>query len=96
LGYKMSTVKKVILWIWIAVRMPIFLILLWLRIPAIFICKLVSLLMLIAWLFAWYAFPDKTSMVWGFGTISLIAFVVIWAYDLILIAISPPDMMKII
>jgi len=50
--------------------------------------------MLFAWLFAWYAFPDKTTMVWGFGAISFLAFVIGWTYDFILMALSPQDMMR--
>lgn len=92
----MEKVKNVISWLWIVVHIPIFLVLYWLRLPMIFICNLVSFPMLIAWLFSWYAFPDNTSMVWGFGIISLIAFVISWTYDYILMAISPQDMMKII
>jgi prepilin signal peptidase PulO-like enzyme (type II secretory pathway) len=90
---KASTVKDVFAWLFLLVRLPLFLIMYWLRLPVIFLCNLVSIPMLIAWMFALYAFPDKTAMVWGFGIASFSAFVVSWAYDFILMAISPQDMM---
>jgi len=33
-------------------------------------------------------------MGWGFGTISFIAFLIAWAYDFVLMAISPQEIMK--
>lgn len=91
---KGSTVKVVLSWMWLILRFPVFLVMYWLRLPVLFLCNIISIPMLFAWLFAWYAFPDKTSMVWGFGTISFLAFVIGWTYDFILMAISPQEMMK--
>ncbi|SMB33143.1 membrane protein of unknown function (plasmid) [Sterolibacterium denitrificans] len=90
---KASTVKGVFAWLFLLVRLPLFLVMYWLRLPIIFLCNLVSIPMLLAWLFALYAFPEKSAMVWGFGIASFAAFVVSWAYDFILMAISPQDMM---
>lgn len=90
---KASTVKGVFAWLFLLVRLPLFLVMYWLRLPIIFLCNLVSIPMLLAWLFALYAFPEKSAMVWGFGIASFSAFVVAWAYDFILMAISPQDMM---
>ena len=90
---KAATVKGVFAWLFLMVRLPLFLVMYWLRLPITFLCNLVSIPMLLAWLFAWYAFPDKTAMVWGFGIVSFLAFVIAWTYDFILMAISPQDMM---
>ena len=90
---KAATVKGVFAWLFLMVRLPLFLAMYWLRLPIIFLCNLVSIPMLLAWLFAWYAFPDKTAMVWGFGIVSFLAFVIAWTYDFILMAISPQEMM---
>lgn len=90
---KAATIKGVFAWLFLLVRLPLFLVMYWLRLPIIFLCNLVSIPMLLAWLFAWYAFPDKTAMVWGFGIVSFLAFVIAWTYDFILMAISPQDMM---
>jgi hypothetical protein len=90
---KAATVKGVLAWLFLMVRLPLFLVMYWLRLPIIFLCNLVSIPMLLAWLFAWYAFPDKTAMVWGFGIVSFLAFVIAWTYDFILMAISPQEMM---
>lgn len=87
-----STVKSVFVWLWLIIRLPVFLVMYWLRMPVVFLCNLVSVPMLLAWLFAWYAFPDKIQMVWGFGTLSFVAFVIAWSYDFVLMAISPQDM----
>lgn len=89
---KASTVKSIFVWLVLFVRLPLFLLMYWLRLPVIFLCNLVSVPMLLAWLFALYAFPDKSAMVWGFGMVSFGAFVISWVYDFVLMAISPQDM----
>lgn len=91
---KVTEVKTAFAWLWLIVRLPVFFIMYWLRLPVIFICNLVSIPMLLVWLFALYAFPDKHAMVYGFGIISFLAFLIAWTYDFILMAISPQDMMK--
>ncbi|MDR2031389.1 MAG: hypothetical protein LBP86_03825 [Azoarcus sp.] len=78
--------------LFLLLRLMIFLLMYWLRTPVIFLCNLVSIPMLLAWLFSLYAFPDKTVMVWGFGIMSFSAFVISWAYDFILMLISPQIM----
>lgn len=91
---KGSTVKTVLACVWLIVRLPVFLLMYWLRLPVIFLCNLVSIPLLFIWLFSLYAFPDKHAMVWGFGTISFGAFAIAWTYDFILMAIAPQDMMR--
>lgn len=91
---KASTVKGVLSWVWLIIRLPLFLVMYWLRLPIIFLCNIISIPLLLCWLFAWYAFPDKTAMVWSFGTVSFLAFVIGWTYDFILMALSPQDMMR--
>lgn len=91
---KPSTIKGVFAWLWLAVRLPVFLVMYWLRLPVIFLCNLISVPMLLAWLFAWYAFPEKPQMVWSFATVSFVAFVIAWSYDFVLMAISPQDMIN--
>lgn len=93
---KGSIIKTVFSWLWFVIRLPIFLILYWLRLPVVFLCNLISIPMMFAWLFAWYAFPDKTAMVWGFAAISLLCFVISWTYDFILMALSPQEMTKML
>lgn len=91
---KASTIKGVGAWLWMVVRLPLFFVLYWLRLPVVFLCNIISIPMLLAWLFAWYAFPDKTAMVWSFGIISFLAFLIGWTYDFILMALSPQEMMR--
>ena len=78
----------------VVVRTLLFFVMYWLRFPVMFICNLVFMPMLLAFFFAWYAFPDKTNMVWGFGTASFLAFFVKWSYDFILVAISPEEVLR--
>ena len=74
------------------IRLPIYLIMFWLRLPVVWLCGAASTLFLFAWLFSLYAFPDKKEMVWGFGLISFGAFVVSWVYDWMLMIVAPHDM----
>jgi hypothetical protein len=87
-----ATVTTVLKWMWLIVRVPLFLVLYWLRMPVILVCNFISVPLLFAWLFAWYAFPEKTAMVWGFAALSLAAFVVMWLYDIVLMLLSPQEM----
>jgi hypothetical protein len=89
-----STVLAILAWAWCIVRLPLFLVLYWLRGPVRLLCSLISGPMLVAWLFSLYAFPDKQFMVWGFAIMSFGAFVIMWVYDLLLMALSPMDMIQ--
>lgn len=85
---------RVLLFAWMIVRVPIFLVLYWLRLPVLLVCNFVSIPALGAFLFTWYAFPDKTAMLIGFGVVSFFAFVVLWVYDFVLMILSPQDLVK--
>jgi len=86
-----SGIKAVFAWLWVAVRFPLFLALYWLRLPILTVCNLISVPGLFAFLFGLYAFPEHRSMVWGIGGISFAAFALHWAYDSLLIWLSPND-----
>lgn len=81
-------------WIWNMVRVPLFLMLYWLRVPVMLVCNLVAYPFMLAWLFTWFVYPDKTVMVWGFAALSFGAFVVTWLYDSLLMALSPNDVQR--
>jgi hypothetical protein len=83
--------ERVLAIAWLMVRLPLFLLLYWLRLPVVLVCELVWIPTLLAFLFACYAFPDKTPMIWTLGTLSFAAFVVRVAYDFVLMALSPWD-----
>lgn len=70
----------------------IFMAMYWVRWLVVGACSIISVVMLLAWLFALYAFPDKTNMVWAFGSVSLISFVIAWFYDFVLMKLSPTQM----
>lgn len=85
--------RSALAWVWLAVRLPLFFAMYWMRLPVVGICNLVSFPTLLAFLFSLYAFPDRTQMVWLFGITSFLAFFIAWVYDFILMALSPQDMM---
>jgi hypothetical protein len=89
-----DTMRGVLAFAWMLVRIPLFLVLYWLRLPVMLVCNFVSVPMLLAFLFTWYAFPTKTHMVWSFGIVSFLAFTILWLYDLVLMSLSPQDMVK--
>ena len=89
-----DTVKGVFAFLWMLVRLPLFLILYWLRFPVVLLCSVISFPLLLAFGFVWFAFPDKTNMLWGFGIASFSAFVVMWIYDFVLMALSPQEMIR--
>lgn len=91
---KGMSVLGVLSWVWFLVRLPLFLVLYWLRLPIVFICNLISVPALLAWLFTLYAIPDKPLMHWLIGGLSFAAFVVSWFYDYVLVALSPQDIMR--
>lgn len=51
---------------------------------------------LVCVLFAWYAFPEHMNMVRTFGVVSFIAFIGAYIYDMLLMAIAPGDMMRML
>lgn len=88
-----GTIKTIVLWLWCILRLPIYIVLLWLRLPVMFVCNILSVPLLIGWLFSWYAFPDKTNMVWSLGGASFIFFTAMFLYDYLLMLISPFEML---
>lgn len=84
--------RGVLGWAWFGIRYVLFIVMYWLRIPVVGICNMISFPLLLVFLFSLYAFPEQTQMVTLFGITSFLAFVVAWAYDFILMALSPQDM----
>jgi len=73
------------------VRWPVFLVFYWLRMPVLMVCNLLSVPTMLAFLFGLYAFPEHRAMVYAVGGVSFAAFAVHWAYDSLLIWLSPND-----
>ncbi|MDR1935717.1 MAG: hypothetical protein LBS49_09115 [Candidatus Accumulibacter sp.] len=88
---KLATVKKILVRLFLIVRVPLFLVMFWLRGPIVGLCHMVSVPMLFCWLFSWYAFPEKPEMVWAFCVASFVTFALAWLYDFVLMAIAPHD-----
>ncbi|KWF77599.1 hypothetical protein WL93_26675 [Burkholderia diffusa] len=89
-----DTIKGVLAFVWMLVRLPLFLVMYWLRMPVVLLCSVIYFPLLLAFGFVWYAFPEKTHMLWGFGVTSFAAFVIMWVYDFVLMALSPQEMMR--
>lgn len=83
----------VVVFAWLILRLPLFLVMCWLRPPIALLCELISIPSLFAFLFCWYAFPIP-RMMWGIGILSFTSFALLWFYDFILMALAPYDMLR--
>lgn len=92
----LQTLRGLLAVAWLIIRVPLFLVLYWLRLPVMVVCNFVSIPALVAFLFAWYAFPERTNMVIAFGVVSFGAFAVLWIYDFVLMALSPQDTVRML
>ena len=90
------TARRVAGVLWTILRAPLFLVLYWLRLPVMLVCRFVSVPAMFAFLFSLYAFPDKHAMVTSFGVLSFGAFAAMWLYDALLMWLSPQDMMRVL
>ena len=86
------TLPGLLAWLWRLLRLPLFLVLYWLRLPIVGLCNLVSVPAFLAFL-AGFFFIDAASqhrpMVWAFGGFSFAAFALGWLYDSLLLALAP-------
>lgn len=80
--------------LWACVRVPLFLVLYWLRFPLALLCRFLAAPVMLIFLFTLWAFPDKTNMHIGLGVVSFIGFAGLWLYDWLLMALSPQEMMR--
>lgn len=90
-----QTLRGILAVAWLIVRIPLYLVLYWLRLPVMLVCNFVSIPALFAFLFAWYAFPEKTTMVVAFAVVSFGAFTILWVYDFVLMALAPHDTVRL-
>lgn len=89
-----SAVRGIGAFVWACLRLPLFLILYWLRFPVAIVCRFFAFPVLLIFLFTLYAFPEKTNMHIGLGVASFIGFAGLWLYDLVLMALSPEEMVR--
>lgn len=74
----------------------LFLVLFWLRGVVVSVLSFVSVVTLIAFLFALFFMPDGNKMTFACGIASFVSFVMAWAYDAILIRLSPEPMSRVV
>ncbi|WP_395008239.1 hypothetical protein [Undibacterium sp.] len=80
-------------WAWLVVRLPLFFVLYWLRMPVSVVCNFLSIGCMFGLIVAYFVAPVP-KMLWAFGITSFVAFVVMWTYDYVLMALSPEPMMR--
>lgn len=79
-------------WLWHLLRLPLFLVLYWLRLPIVGLCNLVSVPALLAFLAGLILLPSDEplrGLVWFVGGVGLSAFALAWFYDSLLLALAP-------
>lgn len=79
-------------WLWRLLRLPLFLVLYWLRLPIVGLCNLVSVPAFLCFLAGFFLIPSGApirGLVWFLGGVSLGAFVLAWLYDSLLLALAP-------
>lgn len=86
--------KQLGLGAWSVARSALFMVMFWLRWLVVGLARILSMLLLVAFLFTWYSMPEAKEMLWTFGLGSFGAFVVMYGYDALLFALAPPDFMR--
>ena len=90
-GWTLGNMARVLLNI---VRLPVFVVLYFLRAPVMLLCSVLYLPLFLLALFAWYAFPEKPQMWGSFGVVSFVSFMLMYLYDLILGWLSPQELVR--
>jgi hypothetical protein len=86
------TLPGVLAWLWRLLRLPLFLVLYWLRLPIVGLCNLVSVPALLAFLAGFFFIGSDSPhrhIVWVFGGVSFTAAALAWFYDSLLLALAP-------
>lgn len=79
-------------WLWRLLRLPLFLVLYWLRLPIVAVCNLTSgpaFMAFLAGLFLIDAGSPHRPIVWFLGGVSFVAVSLGWLYDSLLLALAP-------
>lgn len=87
-----STLPGLLAWLWRVLRLPLFLVLYWLRLPIVGLCNLVSAPAMLAFFAGFFLIPSDEpirGLVWFVGGVSLAAFALAWFYDSLLLALAP-------
>lgn len=74
----------------------VFMVLLWLRGIVVGVLSFVSVVTLLGFLFAFFLMPEGNKMTIGFGITSFSSFVIAWAYDSLLIKLSPEPVTRVL
>lgn len=86
------TLPGLLAWLWRLLRLPLFLVLYWLRLPIVGLCNLISVPALLAFMAGFFFIAGDSPhrpIVWLLGGVSFTAFSLGWFYDSILLALAP-------
>jgi hypothetical protein len=95
-NFLQSAISIILHILWNLVRIPIFLTLFWLRGPIILLCECISGTLFLAFIILLVVSPDRTGWLWALGGASFGVFVLAWAYDYLLMILSPHTMIRIL
>ncbi len=83
-----AILSTVLVWSWRVLRLPLSLVLAWLRGPIVFVCKIISGPALVASLCVLVGYPSEHRLIYTLAAVSLFAFLVVRAYDCMLMMLS--------
>jgi hypothetical protein len=86
------TLFGLLAWLWRLLRLPLFLVLYWLRPLIMAVCSLVSTPALLCFIASFFFIAGESphrAIVWVFGGVSFTAFALGWFYDSLLLALAP-------
>lgn len=90
-GHPRALLVDVLAFLWAVVRMPLFMVLMWLRAPVLIMFNLLGSLASLCFVFGLLFFREKHSILWSLGGMSFAAFALRWAYDSLLLWLSPEE-----
>ncbi|MFJ3465740.1 hypothetical protein [Achromobacter spanius] len=79
---------------WSVTVSGLFLLMYWMRWLVVGLAKVTSMVTLVAFLFTWYTMPEAKDMLWTFGLVSFVSFVLMYGYDTVLHALAPQEFMR--
>lgn len=84
------TLPGLLAWLWRLLRLPLFLVLYWLRTPIVALLRLVSGPALLCFLGGFFLLDvEHRHIVWVFGAVSFTTAALAWFYDSLLLALAP-------
>lgn len=90
-GHPPSPLYRFLSLLSVVVRKLIFLVLMWLRTPILYVIHILGLLFTVGFFVALVCFRERHLMLWSLGGLSFIAFSMRWFYDSLLLKLSTEE-----